>query len=101
MTDRMKKTPKLIALIDAQQMAREHPDTFQAPSNDTLQDLRPGDLVKVAQITERFWVQVVERRDSGVLLGKVDNHLLTGDAACGDLIEFHECNVYEVFDLPS
>ena len=96
MTDRMKKTPKPIVLIDAQQMTREHPDTFQSPSNDTLQNLRPGDLVNVAQATERFWVEVVERRSNGILLGRVDNHLITGDVACGDLIEFHECNVYEV-----
>jgi hypothetical protein len=89
--------PKRIRLVDAQQMAKEFPDTFEAPSSSDLSRLRAGDVVKVSKRDERFWVQIVSRRDD-IFLARVDNCLLSGRVGYGDLIQFHECNVFEIYD---
>jgi hypothetical protein len=39
---------KPIALVDAQEMARVHPYSFEAPPRSVLRKLRKGDLVKVS-----------------------------------------------------
>jgi len=94
-----KKSPKRIQLVDAQQMAKEFPDTFEAPSPSDLHKLRTGDIVKVSNRAERFWVQIVSRRDD-IFLGRVDNCLLSGRVGIDDHIKFHECNVFEIYDTP-
>ena len=89
--------PKRIRLVDAQQMAKEFPDTFEAPSASDLSKLRAGDIVKVSNNSERFWVQIISRSDD-MFLGCVDNALLSGRVRYGDHIQFHACNVFAIYD---
>jgi hypothetical protein len=53
-------------LVNATEMARVHPTTFEAPSKRQLRGIRPKgirlkDLVKISNHGERFWVEIVER----------------------------------------
>jgi hypothetical protein len=88
---------KPIKLVNAEEMARQYPDTFEVPSSSVLRKLHKGDLVKVSKPGERFWVEIVSRKGN-TFLGRVDNPLLFGDVGYGDHIEFHACNVYSVYE---
>jgi hypothetical protein len=90
---------KPIKLVNAQEMARQHPDTFEVPSRAALSELREGDLVKVSNNAERFWLQIVARHGN-VFVGRVDNLLLFGRVNYGDHIEFQACNVYDIQSAP-
>lgn len=79
-------------LVNAQQMALEHPKTFDAPPS--TDGIRAGDHVKVCDHRERFWVQITSR-DGDILRGTVDNKLLFHDMRLGDEIEFAIANVYD------
>lgn len=86
-------------LVDAQDMARRFPDTFEVPSAEALAAVGPGRLVKVALASrgERFWVEVVARRGDGRLEGLVRNRLVSSRSLLfGDRIAFRESNVYQV-----
>lgn len=48
-----------LIFVDVQQAARDNPVTFQAPSQAELDELRPGDSVKVQLGNERLWVLVL------------------------------------------
>jgi hypothetical protein len=48
-------------LVNATEMARTHPTTFEAPSKRQLRGIRPKDLIKISNHGERFWVEIVER----------------------------------------
>jgi hypothetical protein len=91
--------PKRIRLVNAQQMAEEFPDTFEAPSASDLSKLRCGDIVKVCDNYERFWVEIISRSDD-IFLGRVDNALLFERVRIGDHIQFHACNVFAIYDGP-
>ncbi|NCA94253.1 MAG: DUF2314 domain-containing protein [Sphingobacteriia bacterium] len=69
-----------------------HPDTFEIPSRDAREALRPGDLVKVIGANkggaERFWVKVTEARPSGRYVGALDNRLVCFALPAGALIAF-------------
>jgi hypothetical protein len=83
---------KYPTLVNAVQMAHEHPETFTVP--DTRQ-VRKGWWVKVcAHDRERFWVEVLSRKGS-VLTGRIDNQLVCClDLAFNDRIAFHTDNIY-------
>lgn len=87
------KTP---ILINAAEMARQHPTTFQRPSARQIRRLHPGDLVKVNASGERFWCEI-QTRNGDHFVGRVDNELI-GTArhglGPGDLFEFHADNIY-------
>jgi len=87
---------KHIQLVDAAQMAQSFPETFKVPSPAELSRLAAGDIVKVSNGDEAFWVQIVSRQDD-IFLARVDNNLLFGRVTSGDLIQFHSCNVYQVW----
>ena len=53
------KTP---ILINADEMHRQHPDTFHRPSDQDLRAIDAGSLVKVCGNGERFWVEVTRRK---------------------------------------
>jgi hypothetical protein len=88
---------KPIKLVDAQAMARAHPYSYEAPSRSALSKLRFGDVVKVCDNRERFWVQI-EKRKGDVFIGRVDNMLLFADVSYNDRIEFHADNIYEIHE---
>ena len=91
-----------ITLADAQALAAQNPDTFQAPSIDLLRlHLEPGMLVKICDESERFWVIVEEVRGERVV-GTIDNELrgLAGHGLSkGDRVQFELRHIYEV-DFP-
>ena len=94
-------------LVDAQEMARQFPATFEAPSQLELEALRPGVHVKVciefvrhnrppAQ-GERFWVMLAEVGET--LTGIIDNDLVFADLhglVLGDQITFERRHVYQI-----
>lgn len=84
---------------NAQEMHRLHPDTFDAPSEDELAAIRPGDSVKVCTGGERFWVTVTQAGEAE-LTGTVDNDLvLTADHGLRyrDAVRFPRECVYSVW----
>lgn len=46
-------------MVDAQQMHRTYPDTFEVPTREELDGLTPGALVKICDNEQRFWTRVV------------------------------------------
>jgi hypothetical protein len=104
-------TIKPIALENAWEMHRQHPDSFWVPPPQAIDELGAGDWVKVMAYHnaaptpsctgERFWVEIIAR-NKGVFIGRVDNRLLFGEGyplgavGLNDLIEFHACNICEV-----
>ena len=80
--------------MDAQQLALDHPDTFQAPELSMLQvTVVPGDYVKVATNKERFWVKVVAVFD-GLIKAKVSNELVNGEFYFGEPVVISHKNIY-------
>ena len=86
------KTP---LLVNAQEMARQHPETFLVPSDTALATLCKCDLVKVCSNDDRFWVEI-ESRDGDVFVGRIDNELITTGLRRDDRITFHRDNIYQV-----
>ncbi|QOR74594.1 hypothetical protein IMZ16_03940 [Cruoricaptor ignavus] len=62
-------------LVNAQEMKKQHPETFCAPSDDDLRNIEPGDFVKVSVMGERFWVEV-ETISPEAVTGRIDNDLV-------------------------
>src|SRR5262245_65106928 len=58
--------------------------------------LRKGDFVKVCDDHERFWVQIISRKEKDIFVGRVANQLLFSNVDLGDHIELHTCNIYDV-----
>ncbi len=83
-------------LENARLMAKEHPDTFFAPSDAQIQRLKPGDLVQIARNGERFWVRLtgwVGKKWHGT----VSNYLINNDdLPYGTSIYFYKKNIYNV-----
>ena len=81
----MKNTPTDL-LLDATAQHAATPDTFKLPCDHRLDQLKPGDFVKVCRNNERFWIQVSGRRGNTIdglvanILGNPDNYDLPVDA---------------------
>lgn len=76
-----------ITFVDAQAMRIEHPETFEAPSKEDLENIAAGDLVKVCVNDERFWTHVTDLKGE-MVTGRVDNDLLQQGIKYNDIIEF-------------
>jgi hypothetical protein len=82
--------------LDAQEMNRKHPDTFEVPPEEILNGLVVGDYVQVAENRERFWVELIEIFDTE-LSGRVDNDLVHDHSfKCDDTITFERKNILNV-----
>jgi hypothetical protein len=84
---------------DAEAMHRKHPDRFWSPSLDpehrwALNNLKAGDVIKVACAGERFWALIVERPERGKFIATVDNGLLNAELNYGDRIEVEDRHIY-------
>lgn len=66
--------------FDAQQMARAHPEMFDAPTKEMLDAIKPGEPIVVARAPAgvRFWVYVVAV-DGDILTITDDNGYIPGD----------------------
>ena len=92
-------TEKVIDFVNAQEMATKHPETFEAPTTEELDNIFVGDTVKVSVLGERFWCEVVEV-NSEVIKARVDNDLIFTDEhgiRYMDIIQFEKKNVYSIF----
>jgi len=89
----------MIQLVNAQEMAKAHPETFSAPDTEELGNVKIGSSVKVCiNDQERLWVEVTAI-DGGQLKGKIDNcPVVINDVQFGDLISFRKENIYDIFN---
>jgi len=88
--------------VDAQEMARLYPETFDAPWLSELEKLKPSDWVKVCiNNDERFWCRV-DTIDGDRIFGIIDNNLICTDShglKYGDTISFNKNNIYAIHFL--
>lgn len=82
-------------LINAQDMHKKHPDTFEIPTPDELNSLKKGDMIKVANRWERFWV-MIEKRDGDKIIARVSNFLIASPLKIQDAIEFKTKHIYSI-----
>lgn len=87
-----------IALVNAAEMARQHPNSFELPSAEQLYKVTAGSLVKVCDGGERFWVQLYSRRGN-ILRGRVDSVTIFSEAEFDDVIELHIDNIFDIHEL--
>ena len=82
--------------VDAQEMAQLHPDTFESPTTEELNQIEEGTYVKVCNEHERFWMEV-NNVDDNKITATVSNNLL-GDYGYdfGDVVEFEKRHVYSI-----
>lgn len=86
--------------VDAQQMHRDHPKTFDAPSEQELAKIDVGTFVKICAGKERFWAEVVKVEGDKVN-ALVGNDLVYTDEhglSLGDYITFEKRNIYSFFE---
>ncbi len=86
---------KKIDFIDAQQMKRIHPDTFDVPDQNDLRELKIGDSVKVCAFRERFWAEITAI-EGYKITARVDNILLTNVIKYNETIEFESRHIYDI-----
>lgn len=90
-------------IINAQEMARKHPTTFEVPSLDDLDAIKPDDFVKICVVEnnkggERFWIKVLER-DHVSVTGTVDNVLVDIKSFhIGDEIKVKLTDIYSIME---
>ena len=82
--------------INTHEIQIQNPDNFTIPTNDDLNSLSVGNLVKIGNKMERFWVKLVEI-NKDYLLGKIDNHLtFNNDYDYNDMVLFEKKNIYNI-----
>lgn len=90
------KPVKRIKLVNAEEIHKQYPKSFEIPDKEDLDDLKIGDSVKVnKEPGERFWVEIVDIKPD-YYLGEVDNEIITGDIEYGDIIKFQRKNIYSI-----
>ena len=85
--------------IDAQEMEKLHPDTFEAPSKKELKNLKVDDSVKICNGRERFWVTITKigKQNNQKLRGTVNNNLVDPvEYDFGDEVKFEKRHIYIV-----
>ncbi len=83
--------------VDAQEMHRKYPATFEVPPDDSLSLLSSGDRVKVSHNNERFWV-AVKGIFGDTIAGMVDNCLICEHPfSHGDVITFEKRHVHSIY----
>lgn len=88
-----------LEFVDAQEMHRNHPNTFDVPNNNRLGQLKKGSYVKVSIGNERFWAQITEIKDLNHITAIVDNDLVNTDIhgiKYKDTIQVERCHVFDV-----
>lgn len=90
-------------LVNAQEMNKANPATFEVPSRKELSTIKPGDFVKVCAGGERFWVKVFYVGKIEIS-GFVDNDLLMTDEhgySCGSIVRLAREHVYDIMNTES
>jgi hypothetical protein len=89
-----------LEFVDAQEMQKKHPDTFEAPTTEKLNTIELGSLVKVCTCDERFWTKVIGI-DNDTIVAVVDNDLVCTDRhglILGDEITFEKKNIFSIWE---
>lgn len=82
-------------LVNAQEMAKKYPETFEAPTQEDLNLVNVGDFVKLCfNDRERMWVQVTYRNGDKLKGTLANDPILIKDLKYGDLIDFKLENIY-------
>jgi hypothetical protein len=86
---------------------REYPDSFEIPSDEEKELLRPGDLAKLMWSVkrmpgERMWVTITER-DGDRLVGTLDNWAIFAFLHSDETVKFHiddiiDCNFEDDYE---
>lgn len=99
---------KKLTFGDAQQLKKEFPQTFEAPSQEELDSLKINDSIKVAVLfdskentatAERFWV-LITKIENDTVTGTVDNELVKTafhGLKLDDTITFEKKNIYSIY----
>jgi hypothetical protein len=88
---------------------RIHPTTFPIPSTSCRENVTAGNFVKIAVKceakvgveSERFWVDVLDKRDDGIFVGKVANALVQVPLDFDSIITFHVDCILDIMQEPS
>lgn len=88
---------KDIEFVDAQQMKKLNPKTFEAPDEIDLKGIHVGDTVKVCAFKERFWVEITEI-NGDIITGRVDNILVTPLLKYNETIQFEARHIYDIWE---
>lgn len=82
--------------MDAQKMHEEFPELLKVPSQDKLDKLTEGDLVKICANEERFWVRVKSVEGDKVTGIIYSDMVLTGyhGLKANDEIQFEKKHIY-------
>lgn len=94
-------------LNDAQLMAQANPGKFEAPSQQDLDALKPGDLVKLCfsmdipgrerPSRERMWV-IIRGMKGDEIIGELNNEPFEMPGLrCGDVVHFEPRNIYSIY----
>lgn len=85
-------------LVDAREMHRKYPETFDVPSELEILMLQVGDNVKLCfNEKERMWVKITEIVNIDHIIGTLDNDPVdVKEIKYGDRIEFSYRNIYSI-----
>lgn len=92
--------------VDAQDMHRQYPETFDAPGLAQIAIARLGWFLKVSRNNERFWTLYVEHQGSGwdaEITARINNELLVDrnpDLRLHQLVRFKARHVLQVMKPP-
>ena len=82
--------------VDAQEVHKENPDTFEVPDSKKLENLKLGDTAKICNGEERFWVKITEINDD-TIIGTVNNALVdTSKYNYEDYVSFKKTHIYDI-----
>lgn len=83
--------------VNAQQMAKEHPKTFGAPTIEELNNIKQDDHVKLCHMSERFWVKVIEFHEDEII-GEINNNLMDYQPFnLESIIAFKREHIYSIY----
>ena len=87
----------MLNFTDAQEMHKQYPDTFDAPSKKELSALKIDDIVKVSHGNERFWASITKIKGNKIK-ATVDNAVFCDQPfKLGDEIEFEKRHIYAIW----
>lgn len=87
--------------VNAQEMHKKHPSTFEVPSEEEINNLFLGDYCKICAGREQFWVKIIEF-DKNEIVGIVNNDLVFTDEhglRCEDKVKFSPENIYDILKV--
>lgn len=85
-------------IVDFQHLHSELPQTFPVPSQESLDKIVSGDLVRICVEPERFWVRVAAVEDTKVT-GTIYTDMIHTDThglKANDQIEFEKKHIFRI-----